>query len=65
MCLLIASENVNLQLEQETSDVHERNMLRGSYGEYRHLFPQLKADGEEFFKYLRMKIDTFYCIKKN
>jgi len=47
--LLIASENVHLKLKRERSGVHEINQLRGQYGEYCHLFPQLKADGEIFF----------------
>jgi hypothetical protein len=38
--------------------VHEINQLRGQYGEYHHLFPQLKADGERFFQYCRMNIET-------
>ena len=47
--LLIASENVHLKLKRERSGVHEINQSRGQYGEYHHLFPQLKADGERFF----------------
>jgi hypothetical protein len=47
--LLIASEDVQLKLKRERSWVHEINQLRGRYGEYHHLFPQLKADGERVF----------------
>ena len=47
--LLIASENVHLELKRERSRVHEINQLRGQFGEYHHLFPQLKADRERFF----------------
>ena len=60
--LLIASENVHLKLKGETSGVHEINQLRGHYGEYRHLFPQLKADRERFFLYFRMDVETFTYI---
>jgi hypothetical protein len=60
--LLIASENVPLKLKRERSGVHEINQLRGQYGEYHHLLPQLKADGERFFQYFRMDIETFTYI---
>jgi len=60
--LLIASENVQLKLKRERSGVHEINQLRGQYGEYHHLFPQLKADGERGFQYCRMNIETFTYI---
>ena len=51
--LRIASENVHLKLKRERDGVHEINQSRGRYGEYHHLFPQLKADGERFFQYFR------------
>jgi len=61
--LLIASENVHLKLKRERSRVHEINQLRGHYGEYHHLFPQLKADRERFFfQCFRMDIETFTYI---
>jgi hypothetical protein len=47
--LLIASENSHLKLKRQRSGVHEINELREQYGEYHHLFPQLKADRERFF----------------
>jgi len=50
--LLITSENVHLKLKRERSGVHEINQSRGQYGEYHHLFPQLKAHGERCFHYL-------------
>jgi len=43
--LLIASENVHFKLKRERSGVRE--IIQ--YGEYRHLLPQLKADGERGF----------------
>jgi len=63
--LLIASENVHLKMKRERSWVHEINQSRGQYGEYHHLFPQLKADGERFFQYFRMDIETFTYILGN
>ena len=57
--LLIASENIHLNLKRERSRFHEINQVRGQYGEYHHVFPQLKADGERFFQYFRMDIETF------
>ena len=49
LLLLITSENVHLKLRRERSGVHEINQLRGQYGEYHHVYPQLKADGERVF----------------
>jgi len=64
--LLNASEYVHLKLKRERSGVHEINQSRGQYGEYHHLFPQLKADGERFFQYFRMDIEMFtYISGKN
>jgi len=60
--LLTASENVHLKLKRERSRVHDINQLRGQYGDYHHLFPQLKADGERFFHYFRMDTETFTYI---
>jgi hypothetical protein len=57
--LLIASENGHFKLKRERSGVDEINQLRGQYGEYHHIFSQLKADGERFFQYFRMDIETF------
>jgi hypothetical protein len=51
--LLSASESVHLKLKRERCGVHEINQLRGYYGEYHYLFPQLKADGNGFFKILK------------
>jgi hypothetical protein len=60
--LLITSENIHLNLKRERSGVHEINQLRGEYGEYHHLFPQLKADRERLFQYFKMDIETFTYI---
>jgi len=60
--LRIASENVHLKLKRERSGFHEINQLRGQYGEYHHVYPQLKADGERVCEYFRMDIETFTYI---
>jgi len=60
--LLIPSKNVHLKLKSERNGVHEINQSRRRYGEYHHLFPQLKADGERFFQYFRMDIEMFTYI---
>ena len=53
----------SLKIEKrERSGVHDMSQLRGQYGEYHHPFPQLKADGEWFFQYFRMDIETFTYI---
>jgi hypothetical protein len=49
-------------LKRERSRVHEINQLRRQYGEYHHIFPQLKADGEQFFEYFRMDNEMFTYI---
>jgi hypothetical protein len=59
--LLIASENIHFKLKRERSGVNEINQLRGQYGEYHHPF-RLKTDGERFFQYCRMDIETFTYI---
>jgi len=60
--LIIASENVHLKLKRNRCAVHEINQSRVQYSEYHHPFPQLKADGEPFFQYFRMDIETFTNI---
>jgi hypothetical protein len=63
--LLIASENAHLKLKRERNGVHEINQQRGQYCEYHHHFPQLKADGERFFRYFRINNETFtYILEK-
>jgi hypothetical protein len=59
---LLDSENIHLKFKRERSGVHEMNQLRGHYGEYHHLFPQLKVDGEWGFQYFRIDIETFTYI---
>lgn len=63
--LLLASENVSLKLKNEKRGVHDINKSRGVYGEYHHLFHELKIDGQKFFEYFRMEIETFnYILEK-
>jgi len=59
--LLIASEKVHLKLKRDRSRVHEINQSRGQHGEYHHVFPQLKADGERFFFFFNI----LECILKS
>ncbi|KAJ8946641.1 hypothetical protein NQ314_008813 [Rhamnusium bicolor] len=40
--------------------IHEINLKRETYGEFYHLFPDLLADKENFFKYFRMSSEKFY-----
>lgn len=45
--------------------VHPINTERTQYGEYYHLFKQLRRDPERFFQYTRMTEDTFnYILEK-
>lgn len=45
--------------------VHPINKERSVFGEYHHLFPQLKSDPERFKKYVRMDLPTFnYLLSK-
>lgn len=44
--------------------VHEINLKRETYGEFHHLFPDLLADDEKFFKYFRMSSVKFYELLK-
>lgn len=40
--------------------IHDINLKREIYGEFYHLFPDLLADNEKFFKYFRMSSEKFY-----
>ena len=46
--------------------VHPINQKRKQYGEFHHLFPELKRFEEKFFQYFRMsqiKFDYFFCYR--
>ena len=52
-------------LVQKKVAIHEVNKGRSVYGEYHHLFGELKEDNDRFFKYLRMSLETFnYILSK-
>lgn len=40
--------------------IHEINRKREVHGEFHHLFPDLLADDEKFFKYFRMSTAKFH-----
>nr|CAH7757791.1 unnamed protein product [Callosobruchus chinensis] len=45
--------------------VHPLNKKRSQFGEFHHLFNDLRIDNQRFFEYMRMSIDTFdYIIEK-
>ena len=43
--------------------IHEINEWRRTYGEYHHLFPQLRRDAKRFQRYVRMTPGTFDYIR--
>ena len=59
---LIALENTHARLNFRKEGVHPINRKRREYGEYHHLFIELKKDNQKFFEYMRMTQDTFYYI---
>lgn len=62
----ILSANFYLKLLQKKRvGVHKINRGRRNFGEYHHLFPQLKLNRERFFQYMRMELHTFnYILQK-
>lgn len=42
--------------------VHDLNKNRATYGEYHHLYRQLRGDPVRFFQFLRMSVETFDYI---
>ncbi|CAH2009311.1 unnamed protein product [Acanthoscelides obtectus] len=53
-------ENVFLKMRKQS--VHPINRKRKIYGEYHHLFQDIKADKQRFYRYTRMTPETFYYI---
>jgi hypothetical protein len=50
---------------QQRQGIHEINEMRGTYGEYHHLFRQLREDPVRFQRYTRMSPETFdYVLNK-
>ena len=59
---LIAMESIFTKVKRKKLGIHSINRDRITYGEYHHLFPNLKNDNERFFQYMRMSQDTFNYI---
>lgn len=55
-------KDTSLKRKRKRCGVLERNKLRGTDGEFHNLFPQLREDGEQFYKYFGMDIETFDYI---
>lgn len=56
----LACAEVEAQEKQRRYWVHEIYLKRKNCGEFYHLFPDLLADEEKFFKYFRMSSTKFY-----
>lgn len=62
---LIALDSVCTKLKRKRVGIHSLNRERITYGEYYHLFQNLKHDNERFFQYIRMTQETFkYILEK-
>lgn len=62
---LFLFENVHLKVVRKKVGIHEINRERGHFGEYHHLFHQLKSDKSRFYSYMRMELSTFsYILEK-
>lgn len=46
-------------------NVHQINKTRPVYGEFHHLYPELREYPDKFKKYFRMKMSTFDYILEN
>lgn len=54
-----------LYKEESRKAVHPLNKKRKYYGEYHHLYKDLRKDSQRFFEYMRMSINTFdYILNK-
>nr|CAI5847185.1 unnamed protein product [Callosobruchus analis] len=56
---LIALESVVPKLKWKRVGVHPLNRVRSDYGEFHHLFKNVRKDDERFFQYTRMSQNTF------
>nr|CAI5833291.1 unnamed protein product [Callosobruchus analis] len=62
---LIALESVVPKLKWKRVGVHPLNRVRSDYGEFHHLFKNVRKDDERFFQYTRMSQNTFdYILQK-
>jgi len=58
-------ESVSLKKSHCKKATHEINVARRVYGEYHHLFPDLRKDRKRFSEYVRMQVETFdYILTK-
>ena len=58
-------ESTFLKLKRKRKAVHDINLKKTEFGEYHHLFQDLKQDAGKFFDYTRMTVETFnYILKK-
>lgn len=63
---MFLAENIDFKMWcKKREGVHEINRDRPVFGEYHHLFPQLKGDKSRFRSYIRMQIETFNYILEN
>jgi len=55
-----------LKSKQVNKKIHPINLGRKAFGEFHHLFDELRQDEKKFLEYTRMKISTFdYILIKN
>lgn len=52
-------EGLATKLKRKKVGIHPINLERKEYGEYHHLFKELKRDDRRFFQYTRMTQETF------
>lgn len=60
--LLFDEEERNMRNKKRRAPkywVHEINMKRSHYGEFHHLYPDLKKDPTKFFQYFRLSYEKF------
>ena len=56
----LACDEIDRELRRPRFWVHNINLKRQACGEFHHLFPDLLADEEKFFKYFRLSAGKFY-----
>ena len=63
--LMLQDESVSIAIILQnirSTQVHDLNKSRSTYGEYAILFPEIKNYPDKFMKYTRMQITTFHYI---
>lgn len=48
-----------LNKKKKRQAVHKMNQCRGTYGEFHHVYKDLRQHPDRFFKFLRMSVETF------